>query len=209
MALLKHPTMKPPGGFVYRQAETGLKLEGDSLHNLIAKVVAHRRYKKLTPDDEETVGLEVQRQICTRLGLDECKEEAGDVWVPVPTQPRFTLNDILAFSKTALEFVRQGAGLVSVPVAMQRRTICAACPLNQPASGCKCGTFYKMVNAAIPKERQWEDLHVCQLCSCSLKAKVNVPMSVLAADTRKISWPVHCWMHPSPAPDHKVLPPAS
>lgn len=202
MAILKHPSTTPPGGFRYKQLETGLTVTGDSLSDLIQKTVAHRRYKGLKPDDPATVSLEVQRQICTRLGKEECKAEEVDSWVPVPITPRFTLTDILAFSKTLLEFIKSGGKLVPIQEAQSRRAICAACPCNVSASGCKCSIFYKAIAAAVPKERQWSDLHICQLCSCSLQAKVSVPMEVLETDKRKINWPVHCWMHKS-----KVLPP--
>ena len=106
MAILKHPTTVPPGGFRYKQEQTQLMLTGDSLSDLIQKTVSHRRYKGLKPDDAATVSLEVQRQICTRLGKEECKAEEVDSWVPVPITPRFTLMDILAFSKTLLEFIK-------------------------------------------------------------------------------------------------------
>lgn len=195
MAVLKHQGTAPPGGFKYKQLETGLTMTGDSLQDLVAKVASHRRYKGLKPDGEEMIALEVQRQICTRLGKEDCKEETGgDKWVPVPVMPRFTLQDFLAFSRTMLEFIKVGGAIVPIDEAQRRRAICVACPLNQRATGCKCSVFYKAVEAAVPKERRWDDLHVCQLCSCSLQAKVQVPMDVLIADRRKIDWPVHCWM---------------
>lgn len=195
MATLKHPTTSPPGGFKYRQSGTGLTITSDSLQSLIDKVVAHRRYKKLTPDDPATVSLEVQRQICTRLGRNECNAEEKDNWVPLPDQPRFTLMDILAFSKTVFEFIKKGAELVPIEEAKRRRDICLACPLNQRAQGCKCAVFYKMVNSIIPKDRLWDELHVCQVCHCSNAAKVNVPLSVIEADKRKLTFPVHCWQY--------------
>lgn len=202
MALLKHPGTVPPGGFKYRQPETGLTLTGDSLSDLINKTVSHRRYKGLKPDSAEMVSLDVQRQICTRLGKADCKEEETDSWVPVPTTPRFTLTDILAFSRTLLEFIKSGGALVPIDEAQRRREICVVCPLNQKATGCKCSLFYKAVNAAVPKERRWDDLHVCGICHCSTMAKVNVPLSVIEADKRKLAFPVNCWMH-------KGLPPVS
>lgn len=204
MATLRFLTQTPPGGFVYRQAETGLTVTGDSLHDLASKVRAHRRYKGLKPDDESAVALDVHRQICTRLGKDECQPEENDNWVPVPITRRFTLMDMLAFSSTMLEWIKNGGRLVHIDEAKGRKGVCAVCPLNQKQVGCKCGVFYKAINAVIPKERRWDDLHVCAICACSLNTKVNVPMSVLATDKRPLSYPVHCWLHPD---NHKVLPP--
>ncbi len=195
MAVLKHPTTSPPGGWKYRQAETLLTLDGDSLHALVDKVVSHRRYKGLKPDDPQLVNLEVQRQICTRLGTGECKPESEvDEWVPLPITPRFTLMDILAFSKTMLEFAKSGGKLVSKEELKRRADICRGCACNQPAQGCKCSIFYKMVNASVPSDRREPNLHICACCSCSLIGKTNMPASVLKADTRKINYPGFCWM---------------
>ncbi len=201
MATLKFPQTAPPGGFRYRQMDTGLTLMGDSLEDLVHRVSSHRRYKGLPRDDAPSVSLDVQRQICTRLGAEDCKAEEGDPWVPVPVTPRFTLTDILAFSRTALEFIKSGGQMVPIAEAQRRREICAACPLNQPATGCKCAVFYKMVEAFVPRERHWDDMQVCQICHCSNAVKVNVPLSVIEADKRKLEFPVHCWMR-------KDLPPA-
>lgn len=205
MATLKYPATAPPGGFIYLQAETKLRLDGDSLHALIAKVISHRRYKGLKPDDEPTVRLEVQRQICTRLGRNDCTAEEMDSWVPQPNNPRFTLSDILAFSRTMLELIKSGKGLVNIHEAERRRAICVGCPLNQRATGCKCGILYKMIDAMIPRERRFADLHICGVCHCSNAAKVNVPLAAIRADGRKLDFPVHCWQHPS---HDKDLPPA-
>jgi len=196
MALLKHPQTAPPGGFKYRQIETGLLISGDSLIDLAQRVRSHRQYKGLKPDGLDGILLEVQRQICARLDKDSCAEEEKDNWVPIPSQPRrLTLNDMLAFSKVAIEFIKNGGAMVPKEEALRRANICRACPLNQPASGCKCGTFYRMLNSAIPADRKFDGLNVCQACACSCVAKVNVPMEVIKADDRKIAFPLNCWMH--------------
>lgn len=195
MALLKTPNTAPPGGYKYRQSETGLVVTGDSLNDLVSKVASHRRYKGLKPDGAGIISLEVQRQICARLGTDHCIAEEADTWVPVSSQPRrLTLNDMMAFSKVALEFIKNGGRMTDFDEAKRRAAVCRDCPLNQPASGCKCGTFYKMINASIPVERKFAGLDVCQACACSCVAKVNVPMEVIKADTRPIEYPVNCWM---------------
>ncbi len=194
MALLKTPNTSPPGGFKYVQSETKLTIVGDSLQDLTAKVVSHRKYKGLKPDDTHTVGHEIQRQICTRLGNGECKPEAADVWVPVKTTKRFSLSDILAFSKAMIEFAKSGASMAPMDEAQRRRKICADCPINQRAVGCKCSLFYKAVDAALPKERRFHDMHICGICNCSNAVKVNMPVSVLLTESRDLSFPVHCWL---------------
>jgi hypothetical protein len=102
---------------------------------------------------------------------------------------------MLSFSKVALEFIRGGGAMVAKEEAKLRADICRDCPLNLPAAGCKCGTFYKMIAAVIPEDRKFPGLNVCGACSCSCVAKVNVPMEVLKADTRPIEYPAFCWMN--------------
>ncbi len=203
MAHLKHVGTAPPGGYTYRQKETGLTITSDSFHGLVAKVITHREYRSLPNTDEATVEREIHNQICMRLGTNECTADPGDDWVPIPNNGFIKLADILSFSKTLLEWMSKGLALVPMEEAQRRRAICVACPLNRPATGCRCAVLYQMINACIPKERKFEDLHVCGICRCSLKAKVSVPMEVIEAgeDGRNLKFPVHCWRH-------KVLPPA-
>lgn len=202
MAHLKSPATQPPGGYTYRQAETALILTSDSFHGLVAKVISHREYRGLKPTDAATVEKEVHNQICSRLGLNECNPDPGDDWVPVLKPGILRLTEIMAFSKTMLEFIKNGGVMVPMEEAQRRRKICVECPLNGPATGCKCGLLYQMINMFIPKERKFEDLQICKLCRCSLKAKVNVPMEVIeAGEDKTLRFPVHCWRH-------KTLPPA-
>lgn len=202
MALLKLQNTKPPGGYTYLQAETGLVIDSDSLHGLVAKVIQHRQYRSLGPTDDATVLLEVQRQICSRLGENECYAEKDDTWTPVPRPGHIRLTEIMAFSKTMLEWIKAGGALVPMEEAQRRRGICAKCPLNQMPTGCKCGLLYKMIAAIIPKERRFEDLHVCKICACTLKAKASLPLAVIEAGTagRNLAFPVHCWQHKSLPP---------
>lgn len=178
-------------------------MTSDSFHGLVAKVVSHREYRSLPNVDAATAERDIHAQICTRLGTNDCSPDPGDNWVPVPTTTFIRLADIMGFSKTMLEWIRKGLALVPMEEAQQRRGICANCPLNQASTGCKCGMLYKAIEACIPKERQFDELHICKLCSCTLKAKVNVPAEVIEAGEkgRGLRYPVHCWLH-------KDLPPA-
>lgn len=197
MALLKRKNTQPPGGFTYYQKETRLLLKGDNLSELIDRVIAHRKYKNLPTGDAEEVSLEIQRQICTRLGRHECSAEGiADEWVPIEhAGPLVTLSAITGFSAAALEWIKSGGELVPIEEAQRRREICISCPLNSPVGGCKCSAFYNLVASIVPSERQLEDLHVCHACACSLQAKVHLPMNVVreSNDGRKLDFPVYCW----------------
>lgn len=203
MARLKHHGTAPPGSWQYRQKETGLTIKSDNFDSLVAKVVEHRAYRGLQPQDRETVALEVDRQLCSRLNHDHCYAEPGDGWVPVKDSAHIRLSDILAFSKTMLMWLASGRRIAPMEEAQRRRAICKDCPLNRHPSGCKCGVLYKMIASSVPKDRQFEDVHVCSVCQCSLKSKVNVPMEVIRVGElgRNLQYPVTCWLHP----EHKAL----
>lgn len=197
MARLKFPQASPPGGYTYRQKETGCTITSDNLMGLVLKVRQHRAYKGLSPTDVPTVRIEIERQICTRLNHEHCIAEPGDDWTPVKDSAHIKLSDILAFSKTMLEWFAKGLPLIPMKEAQRRRQVCVDCPLNRQPSGCKCGALYRLIAATVPKERQFEDVHVCGVCQCALKAKVNLPMEVIQAGTkgRDLQFPVHCWQH--------------
>ncbi len=197
MATLKHRNTQPPGGFSYYQKDTRYLLKGDSLGELTDRVVRHRKYRNLLPTDAETVQLEIERQICTRLGSYHCRAEGTeDEWVPIENHgPLVTLSAITGFSAAALEWIKTGHELVPIEEANRRRDICISCPLNSPVGGCKCSAFYNLVSSIVPRERQLEDLYVCHACACSLQAKANLPMNVVheSNEGRKLDFPAYCW----------------
>lgn len=78
MALLKDTRTAPPGGWVYLQSETGLRMTEPSPGELIATVIRHRTYKGITPLDADDVWRDIQRQLCEKLGNNFCRPEPGD-----------------------------------------------------------------------------------------------------------------------------------
>jgi len=62
--------MIPPGGWYYIQPETGFRVEADDFYTLITRVIAHREYKKITPNDPSSTTLDIDKQICDRLSSD-------------------------------------------------------------------------------------------------------------------------------------------
>lgn len=204
MALLKFSSEIPPGGLKYLQKETRAMIVGDSPNNIVDLVIAHRRYKKLEPTDRETVWLEIQRQICSRLSERQCYAEgAEDEWVPIKEQETAVdYSMIVGFSRAAIEWIGSGREVVSEKEAQRRASICFTCPLNQRSEGClPCSILYGMIEKAIPKHRQIEGLEICSSCKCSLKAKVHLPMNVIeesnrGRDIQPVAW---CWQNPASA----------
>jgi hypothetical protein len=197
MPKIRHPNQNPPGGWRFLQKETMAVIQGESSGDLIQRVIKHRLHKGLSPVDADAVWDEIQRQICTRLGIHECKSEGpGDPWVPIKNGfDILELDKIKAFSAAFWEWLKSGRELVSEAEAQRRREICKVCPCNQSFSGCKACTVLGLIEAAVPKGKRFDDLEGCLVCACTLKAKVWMPESVImAADSgRNLRFPVPCW----------------
>lgn len=198
MPLLNSLTTTPPGGWTYRQVETDFTMKEENFKKLLATVVAHRQYRNLTPTDPELVSLDIQRQICVRLGRLEChKEGKTDKWVPQDELRDYvTMSGVLGFSKAAIAFVKSGGAMATPEVSAARAAICAVCPLNQPMTGCSCNVFYKVLDATVPAARRIPGLHVCRACQCTLAVKVLLTEEqvVISNEGRDIKWPeADCW----------------
>lgn len=201
MARLKYPRDVPPNGFWFIQKESFLRLEGESLKDLAEKVVAHRKYRGYEPTDFATVALEVERQICSRLGVYHCKPEGNeDNWVPIDfPNTVLKLGTVVGASKALFAYLASGLELVTPEKAKERADKCARCPINWPLTGCKCGALYKLLEKAVPKEKRFANLGVCVICQCSLPAKVWLPRKVIDASNegRDLKFPRDgsCWQY--------------
>ena len=197
MARLKHRNLKPPRGFRYYQRETQLVIESDNLLSLAKKVCAHRRQRGLEPTDEPTVMLEIERQMCTRLGTADCRPESpNDGWVPQKDSGLITVGTVLSASKAAFNLIESGFELAPMEEVNRRAADCLGCPLNQPINGCACAPFYKLIEKLVPNERRIPGLFVCLACSCSLQCKVNLLADHVFKSNqgRDIRWPEGaCW----------------
>ncbi len=196
MARMRFANTVPPRGWFFIQLETKLRITGESLGDLAAKVVSHRAYKGLPGATLDQAKLDIERQICSRLGKRDCLPEGtSDEWKPVNDVPTLKLSQVMSFSKAAIEWIGSGRELVDKAEADRRAEICKGCPLNNPLVGCKCSIFYKMINKAIPFERRDPGLGICGSCGCSLIAKTNLPASTIkAAESGKTAYPAHCWI---------------
>lgn len=77
--ILRNERNEPPGGWRYKQAETGLIFMEDSLPALCRKIAEHRRYKDIPVGTMDDISLEVQRQICASMNDNPvfCRSEIG------------------------------------------------------------------------------------------------------------------------------------
>jgi hypothetical protein len=192
MARIKSFRDVPPGGWRYTQPETAVHFFAYSYDELLTKVKEHREYKGFPVD---TLAQDIERQLCLQLDTDRCKAEPGEDYRPVDdlTQ-RLTTAMVVSLNKALVAFVAGGAKFVELAEANERAAACRGCPFNKPASACSCHAAYRLIEAAIPKERRQPGISVCMACGCSLQAKVNLPLDVVAAALDpNIHLPEWCW----------------
>lgn len=199
MARLKSFRDTPPGGWTYFQLETELTIKGDCWTELVDLVLAHRRYRNLQPQDKPSVELEIQRQMCRKLGKQECQSEGPqDKWLPLAhDKVMLTMDMVLGFSKAAIAFVASGGEMAPMDEVKRRAAICKNCLFNQRLSGCRCQPFYALLDKTIPKDRRMPDMGVCGVCKCSNLVKVNLTEDQVRVSNegRELEWPVdqECW----------------
>lgn len=192
MALIKGFRDVPPGGWRYVQPETGVRFYSDTFEELFSQVRVHRAYKGFPTD---TLSEDIQRQLCTGLTPEHCKAEEGEDYRPVvDVTSSLTTEMALSVSKAIVAFLATGGEFVDKGEAERRAAICRGCPFNKPAKLCSCSFAYKAIESLIPADRRHPGISVCMVCGCSLQAKANLPLSVIAASLPAgMQLPSWCW----------------
>ena len=197
MARLKFKSQRPPRGFFYIQPETRLRIEGEDYGAIMKLVLAHRQYRSLPRATRAEVEEDVERQICSRLTVAECRSEGPlDELRPVTESQVLSVGAVMSLSKAAFDWLASGAEVVSMELLAKRQAACLSCPLNNPVKACSCSLFYKTIDHLVPAARRSQDMHVCGACGCSTNAKAQMPLPmVIQADgDRNIQYPIGCWV---------------
>lgn len=198
VAVLTQKNTAPPDGFKYLQPETGLWITGDFLSELVERVAAHRAHKQISPWDAASVEKEVVNQICAAAPPGVCRGEPGEDYRPLVNNiRRLSLAKIALATDTLVQWLKAGMAMVDKGESHRRAEICRACPMNQIPSACVCTPFWKMIDALVPADRNEPGLHVCGICSCSLRAKILVPLSVALESAAGLRMPPNCWIKPA------------
>lgn len=194
MALIKHITIVPPGGWRFTDPNKGEQFRGSTLEAVAAAVAEYRKFKGFLPGDPL---VEIQRQICMQAGPDFCKAEPGEtpVYIKDKTQG-ITLKMAASANAALVEFAKGGFQFVDKAVANRRAEICRRCPFNRSLGSCSCAAAYKAVEAMIPRDRRQDGISVCGACGCSLQAKVNLPQEAIKASLPADQvLPPWCWQN--------------
>lgn len=210
MYKLKNHAVKPPGGidhgsFFYKQPETGMEFDKDSLFETVAAVSVHRTTNGLARASEVETGDDVEDQICKRVGHQWCRNMKAEQW-----GFRLGWDDIKAGTKTlATQAVRTLQGQVPWVVqaeAERRAAICVKCFANRRGGGCLSCGFMDLVREVIShtcadvQTKVDDRLNSCECCGCLLKCKVHYKDSVLIAgmsERQKSAYAdiPECWMN--------------
>jgi len=185
---LNDSLLTPPNGWRYEQPETGLMIVATTLKQLIERVVLHRKNNNLPLGNPVK---EVQAYICA-------KEPSACSDQPLRPKQGFTVSDVRAFLHTVTKLLAEGGKLVEPVEAERRAAICAKCPHNQKVSGCfGCQNVGNLVLKAIGSRATSYDaaLQQCNICGCSLAAKVHVPLEIIQqTQAREYEFPEWCWL---------------
>ena len=196
MSLKLHRTDEvPPGGFWYVQRETSAKLSAASFDELANKVKIHRKSNNIpigTNFNEE-----IENQICERMPAGVCTRDHQ----PSTGKNRITLEAIVRGTATMADWFAHGREKVSREIASKRAAVCSSCHFNQPVSdcpSCSMSKIHAVVNAVVGNVSFDGEGHVhgCQLCSCSIRAMVWMPLDILQRNTPddlNSQLPEWCW----------------
>lgn len=184
-------TVVPSGGYSYTQAETGLTLSADNIHQLIARVVDHRRANGLpVPFNIED---EVTSKVC-----GERPELCREADLSVPKSKPITLAMVLRITRTMFQ---AGFEREDQETADTRAAICASCDDNitpQGCTGCSSSAIKKAVAFVVGNRKTPHDslLNSCKHCGCFNEAQVWIPLEALQSqitETENEALPDHCW----------------
>jgi hypothetical protein len=194
-------SITPPGGWRYRQPETGCEFKAATLPALGRVVRDHRAANNLPPGSPLE---EIQAYVCAQLplGSEDCTTEADPAELAdIALKTQFSMEDVKRFLMAAKDALGQ-KGLVDQSEADRRAGICAGCPLNQSVGGCwtcqgLAEWIFKLIGARITAHAS--RLRQCGSCGCNIKAKVWLPLDVARKVSEGYKFPSWCWIKNDPA----------
>lgn len=180
----KNFTETPPGLYWYRVPDTGQRIpptDGFYAFNDLEEAVAkhYRANAKVVPSD---LRQQLIDQMCQHLPDGWCRDGNRILSLGVSLQNEF--NRILQGTTTLVSWWLTGRQKVEPAEAERRASICSKCVFNQPIVGCSAcnsNALQGLVNQVVGSHPTTVDatLNACQICGCSLRAKVWLPLDLL------------------------------
>lgn len=198
MLRLKPSNVTPPDDFRFVVPEDGTVIRRNNYQAWTEAIQKHYADNGYTlPEDWIS---KAEEQLCQTLPPGWCRYDDG-------TEPtrfinrRFTLDDAVNGTKVLIEFVKQGAPLVSQEEVEARGKTCAACYAALAIPGCTSCSAFANVVAEVAGARKTKadailDSKTCGVCGCSAIANLWIPVEVSEAGvTQEMMelWPAFCW----------------
>ena len=188
----KNKQRTPHNGWRYFQKETEMLITGPNFGELVRKVKKHREANELPLDPGLTQ--EVEDYMCGEMP-DGCDTVEG------PTTRKLGISDAIVFTKILAETFLRGNPRVDQAEADRRSAICAKCPDNIEAEGCKpcsAGNVEALVKrlAGTKETRADARLQSCRHCGCFNRVQVWFPLDILQNNQReevRDALPSNCW----------------
>lgn len=200
MQTLINKVTTPPGEYRYVVRETGQRFRAVAWDDLVKQVRKHYRANKI----EEPPDLEarMEDQLCDQLPPGQCDQH--DPSKVYRSHQPLTLQHVITGTKTLAAWFLTGKKRVSREEVEARTRVCSGCHYNQPITGCSAcshGALHEVAKIVVGGETYPSDqfLHSCQLCGCSLPAKVRLPLETLQKHSSQEvleSLPAYCWLKP-------------
>jgi hypothetical protein len=187
-----------PDGYRFKVPNDGIEIIANNYDGWLEKIRKHyidNGYE--LPADWIA---QAEEQLCKLLPPGWCRYDDGSAPKNFIDR-RFTFDDALNGTKVLIEFVKQGAPLVSQEEAEERGRTCAACYAALPIPGCSsCRAFANYVaevaGARKTKSDAILDSKSCGVCKCSAIANLWIPVEVSqkgVTEEMMALWPEHCW----------------
>lgn len=195
----------PPGGLRYKieaLAESAPQAAWvgpfNSVYDLMNEVRLRCKANGIPAPSEA----DVEDQICQRCPPGYCRDALNRPTFH-PGSLSLSLPDVITGTKALLNWFRHGS--VETEEIVRRTAICNACPENQLIQGCQgcaANSLHQLMNAIVVRPLASDAvLHACNVCKCSLKAKVRMRLDDLPPMTpdQLSRLPESCWIVATPS----------
>lgn len=215
----RHQT--PPGGWSFRQPETGWTAPtpiASTFDQTVQLIIAHRKKnvaitaKHKLATNPEAVATELEKYTRKRLGLPEAgtplpfpvsHSESSARAAGAVVDSMTGLKRAASGAAVVIDWLKSGGAPVAQELANKRASICVTCPKNVD------GAWYTTAPATLIKEtlEARKDLKLetpsdaqlksCDVCLCLMRLKVWTPMEFILNRTKPevlAEFPSFCWI---------------
>jgi hypothetical protein len=184
----------PPGGFYYKQSESGFEFRHIVFEEIMRRIRAHRAANGY----DLSLGWRdrVEDEMCASMPPGICHH----VEETPPTIARsIKVSDAINFIKSMAYWVSHGGGFVEQEEADRRAKICVDCPHNVVIENCSgCSGLTRRISELIgPRTTpQAAGLRGCGVCGCENKTQIWFPLETLHKginEEMNNKFPDWCW----------------